>query len=136
MSRGQKTLKIHKNKKGSYFFSLTDFFSPVNWPDSSNRSHCHLAGGYRRDAFEGQRVWEGIPEGKTYRGVLIPCVCLHVSQPNPEHTQLTPTRARGSNTHKRTWTHRLHHTRLTAFYSRTSQKGGNRTEIQYSLQNV
>ena len=45
-------------------------------------------------------MWEGIPEGRTYRGVLILCVCLQVSQPNPEHTQLTPTRASGSNTQK------------------------------------
>lgn len=76
-------------------------FSPMNWPGSGNRNHIHLAGGYRKDAFEGQRVWEGIPEGRTYRGVLIPCVCLQVSQPNPEHTQLTATtRASGSNTQK------------------------------------
>lgn len=102
MSRGLKTLKIHLKNKVPISSLSWIFFSPMNWPGSSNRNCSHLDGGSRRDAFEGQRVWEGIPEGKTYRGVLIPRVRLQVSQPNPEHTQLTPTRrARGSNTRKR-----------------------------------
>lgn len=66
------------------------FFSPMNWPGSSNRNHIRLAGGYRRGAFEGQRVWEGIPEGKTCKGVLIhlcPCRCLSLIS---EHIWLTP----------------------------------------------
>lgn len=52
---------------------LPCIFFLLNWPSSSNRNHIHLAHGYRKRTFEDQRVWEGTPEERTRKGVLVPC---------------------------------------------------------------